>query len=957
MGTEFLVLGPLSVRMDGTPVPIRAAKRRAVLAALLLRANHVVPVDSLAEVLWGEDLPPAARSGVQNYVMRLRQALGPAGSRIVTQPRGYLIRVEPGELDLDRFEGLLRGARTAAQEGKWTEAAEQAAAALVLWRGEPLADQGSDLLVAREGLRLSELRLQALEARINAELQLGRPGEVIGELRQLAAENPLRERLHGLLMLALYQDGRQAEALAAYQRARNVLNDELGTEPGPDLRQLHQQILTADPAVAPTVTGPLAPAPTLPVPRQLPAAVVGFTGRAAELAALNGMLDRAEAPGTVVISAIGGTAGVGKTALALHWAHQVADNFPDGQLHVDLRGYDPGTPTTPEAAVRGFLDALGVPPERVPTDPQAQAGLYRSLLAGRRMLIVLDNAVDERQVRPLLPASPSSLVLVTSRSQLEGLAAADGARLISLDVLSHAEAVQLLASRLGAGRAAAEPTAVDRIASLCACLPLALAVAAARAVARPRFPLAALADELADSAGRLDALDGGDPVTSMRAVFSWSTRQLSSEAARMFRLLCLHPGPDISVAAGASLAGCPIRQARRLLGELARAHLVAERVPGRYAFHDLLRAYAAEQGDASDSQDDRDAAIGRVLDYYLHTAARANLLLDPARDPVVLAPLRPGAAAGQPADYPQAMEWFEAEHQVLLATVTLADNSGFDGHSWRLTWAMADFLHIRGYWQDWAATQRTALAAASRLGDTAAQALSGRLLADACRDLGDYAEAGRRYAFSLALCQRLGDRLGEAKVQHGLGLLAGLEERYADALKHSEQALRLFQAIGDKASQARALNNVGWYHGVLGHYEQARALCRRSLTLYTETGDRRFEGSAWDSLGYAEHRLGNLAEAAVCYQRALSIARDTSDRHAEADILSHLGDIRDAAGDVALARQAWQQALATYDYLQHPDADQVRVKLARTNEPPPPPGRISRACHKRRGVTGPRTTS
>ncbi len=933
METEFLLLGPLGVRTDGTPVPIPAAKRRALLAALLLRANHIVPVDDLAEVLWGGDPPSQARTGVQNYVMRLRQALGPAGSRIATEPGGYLIRVEAGELDLDRFEGLLRDSRAAAREARWRDAADQAAAALALWRGEPLADLGSDLLPTREVPRLAELRLQALETRIDAELQLGLPRDVIGELRRLTAQHPLRERLHGLLMLALCREGRQAEALAAYQRAREVLVDELGTEPGPDLQQLHQRILTADVAAALTETGrPVMPAGrAADVPRQLPAAVAGFTGRAAELAALTEMLDRAGNPGTVVISAIGGTAGVGKTALALHWAHQVAGRFADGQLHVNLRGFHPsGTPVTAAEAIRGFLAALGVPPERMPPDAQAQAGLYRSLLAGKRMLIVLDNAVDEQQVRPLLPASHGSLVIVTSRRQLAGLAAADGARLLSLDVLSHAEAVQLLTARLGTGRAAAEQAAVDRIVALCGCLPLALAVAAARAAARPRFTLAALADELAGTAGRLDALDSGDPATSLRAVFSWSYQQLGHEAARMFWLLGLHPGPDISVPAAASLAATTEPEARRLLTDLARAHLIAEHVPGRYACHDLLRAYAADQERAFGSQDDRDAAIGRVLDHYLHTAARANMLLDPSSDPVDLAPPRPGTAAGRPADFPQAMAWLEAEHQVLFAAVALADSTGFSGHAWRLPWAMASFLRNRGHWQDWAATQRTALGAATRLGDTAGQALSGRLLAMACTYLGDHDEARGLFASSLTLYRGLGDRLGEAKVHHGLGVLADSQGRLHDGLGHAEQALRLYEAIGDKPGQAQALNNVGFCHCLLGDYQQARAFCQLSLTLCAETGDRWLEGNAWDSLGYAEHHLGNLADAAACYQRALSLSRELGNRFYESEALTNLGNTRHAAGDLAEARQAWQQALAILDDIRHPDADQIRAKLAST---------------------------
>jgi tetratricopeptide (TPR) repeat protein/transcriptional regulator with XRE-family HTH domain len=667
------------------------------------------------------------------------------------------------------------------------------------------------------------------------------------------------------------------------------------------------------------------------VPRQLPAAVADFTGRAAELAALSAMLDRgrAGAPGTVVISAIGGTAGVGKTALALHWAHQVAGQFGDGQLYVNLRGYDPsGAPAAPEAAIRGFLDALGVAPERIQGNLEAQAGLYRSQLADKRMLILLDNARDEQQVRPLLPASPASLVLVTSRSQLSGIDAADGARLISLDVLSHAEAVQLLTSRLGTSRAAGEAAAIDRIAGLCACLPLALSVAAARAAARPGLPLASLAAELADSGVRLDTLDSGDPAASVRAVFSWSTRQLTDQAARMFRLLGLHPGPDVTVPAAASLAATAERDARRLLRELARAHLIAERVPGRYAVHDLLRAYAAEQAHHTDSDADRREATGRMLDHYLYAAARAARLLNPAMEPVALAPPRPGTALEQPADRPQALDWFEAEHQVLLAAVSLAAESGFDSHAWQLPWAMPPFLQTRGHWQEWAATQRTALAAATRLGDTAAQALSGRGLAGACTYLGDHDQALERYASSLALYQRLGSRLGQAKIHQDLGMLAERQGRYADALGHAEQALRLYRAVDDKANEAGALNAVGWYHGHLGHYQQARAFCRQALTLSAEAGNRWTEADAWDSLGYAEHHLGDLGEAAACYSRALSLYRESGDRFYQAKTLTRLGDTRRAAGEVAQARDAWQQALAILEDIQHPDAGQVRTKLA-----------------------------
>ncbi len=682
--------------------------------------------------------------------------------------------------------------------------------------------------------------------------------------------------------------------------------------------RLEAMLATASPAVPTTA------------PRQLPHAMAGFTGRAAELRTLTQILDQASdgSPGTVVISAIGGTAGVGKTALALHWAHQVAGRFGDGQLHTNLRGFDPsGRPAAAAEAIRGFLGALGVPPGSIPASPDAQAGLYRDLLADKRMLILLDNARDEQQVRPLLPASPGSLVLVTSRAQLGGLAASEGAWLLTLDVLSHDEAVHMLTARLGTARAAAEPAAVDRIAGLCACLPLALAVTAARAAASPGFPLGALADKLADSADRLEALDTGDPASSVRAVFSWSTRQLSDEAMRMFRLLGLHPGPDISVPAAASLTRHAQRQTRRLLRELARAHLITEHVPGRYAFHDLLRAYAAEEAHYAVTEPDRDAATGRVLDYYLHTAAHAGRLLNPSREPVVLGTPRAGAAPGQPAGYSQALAWFEEEHHVLLAAVAFAAESGSDTHAWQLAATMTDFMYRRGHWHENAAKQRTALAAATRLGDTAAQALSGRLLANAYGDLGDHEQARGHYASSLTLYQRLGNRLGEAKIQQSLCVLAARQGRYADGLKHAQQALRMAKAIGSKAYEAEILNFVGWCHCLLGDYHQARAFCQQSITLSAEAGHRWVEGSAWDSLGYAEHHLGNLAQAAACYQRALSMHRDAGSPHDEADTLIHIGDTHHTAGEAAQAREAWQQALAILDDLQHPDAPKVRAKL------------------------------
>jgi DNA-binding SARP family transcriptional activator len=950
---EFGLLGPLVVRAGDAPVVVSASKQRVLLAALLLRANQVVAAAELAEAVWEGSPPETARVTLQNYVKRLRHVLGPAGyQRIVTRPAGYLIEVGSGELDVARFAELRAGGLVAVRAGAWESAVAQLDAALGLWRGQPLADVPSQVLALAEVPRLARMRLETAEGRIDAELHLGRHHEVIAELQALTAAEPLRERLHELLMLALYRSGQQAAALAAYRQARRQLIDKLGIEPGPGLRELNQKILQSDRALLPSPAPAPAGGSRLPGPRpataadgsggraearhpsMLPAAVAGFAGRSAELAALSAMPGQGGRP--VLITAIGGTAGVGKTALAVHWARQHAAWFPDGQLYANLRGFGPADPLPATEALRAFLEALKVPAAQIPASLDGRRALYRSQLAGKKILILLDNARDPAQVRPLLPATPTALVLITSRNELASLVVADGAQPITLDVLTVPEAREMLAQRLGPERVAAQPAAASELIGLCARLPFALAVTAARAAAHPGLPLAALTAELRDASSRLDALATGEDATDARAVLSWSYQQLSPATARMFRLLGLHPGPDITAPAAASLAGLDPPQARRLLRELTRGCLLTEHTPGRYALHDLLRAYATEQAHATDTDADHHAATGRMLDHYLHTAHAATLLLNPAKEPVGLAPPRPGAAPGQPADYRQALAWFEAEHPVLLAALTLAAGSGFDSHAWQLPWAMTSFLQPRGHWQEWAATQRTALAAATRLGDTAAQALSGRLLAMACTNLGDHDQARGHFASSLTLYQRLGNRLGEARIHQSLGMLAQRQGCYADALGHAEQALRLCQAIGDKTSEAVALNNVGWYHGLLGDHQQARAFCRQALTLSAQAGHRGLEGAAWDSVGYAEHHLGNLAEAAACYQRAVSLHREGGNRVSEAEALAHLGDTRHAAGELAQAREAWQQALAILEDLQHPDAGQVRAKLASAEGRPHP---------------------
>jgi DNA-binding SARP family transcriptional activator/Tfp pilus assembly protein PilF len=934
---EFGLLGPLVVRSGGSELPVRRRSQAALLAALLLEGGRVISTDAISDVLWGDAPPESALEMIRHHVWQLRQTLGQTGQeRIVTRPGGYLLHVEHGELDLSRFEELLGGARVTASDGSWEVAAARSRDALALWRGEPLAGIESGTLMLREAPRLAELRLQAEEIRAEAELHLGGHAAAVAELARLAAAHPLREHVHALLMLALYRCGRQADALAAYQNVRQSLVEELGAEPGSELQRMHQQILAADPALdlARPAPGP-AEAGRLPgdVPRQLPAAVTQFTGRATELATLTQIIarqDSGDAPGTVVISAIGGTAGVGKTALALRFAHQAAARFPDGQLYASLRGFDPsGTPTDPGEAIRAFLDALHVPAERIPAGLEARAGLYRSLVADRQMLIVLDNARDEQQVRPLIPASPGSLVIVTSRRQLAGLAASDGAHVLNLDVLPEAEARQMLSARIGAARAAAEPAAIADIARLCAGLPLALAVIAARAQTRPSFPLSAIASEMHDAATRLEVLDGGDPAASVRAVFSWSYQQLSPDAARMFRLLGLHPGPDISAAAAASLAGTDLAQARQALAELSRAHLLTEQVPGRYACHDLLRAYAAGQARATDSDTDRHQAVSRVLDHYLHTAHRAAQLLNPTFDGIALRAARPGVTPEQLPGYEQAMAWFSAEQRTLLAASALAADTQSDIHAWQLARTLKDFLNRQGHWSELAVVQHNAVAAATRLGDTKAQAVCLQTLAITCAALGEYDAARAHLGQSLIRYQQVGDGSGQATVYQYLGWMKEREGHYADALGHYEQALRLSQAAGHRAGQARMLNNLGWIHARLSHWEQAQALCRQALTRARETGDRLLEANIWDSLGYAAYHLGSHAEAADCYSRAVSLFRQLGDRFGEGEALDGLGDVYRVAGDRQQTRDTWRQALDILDSLHRPEADQVRAKLQR----------------------------
>jgi DNA-binding SARP family transcriptional activator len=913
---EFSLLGPLRVDRDGTPVPVPPGRQRALLAALLLNSGRVMPADELIEVLWGSLPPASARVTLHNYVKRLRQALGDSGhARILTQSPGYLISMIPDELDVSRFEALLRAARAATRAGEWEQAASQAHAALTLWRGEPLTDVQSEVLTWREVPRLAELRLAALEIRLDADLHLGGHADVIEELRQLVREHPLREQPYALLMLALYRCGRQAEALAVYADARRVLIEELGAEPGTELREMQQRILSADPDLA--VPAPAAGEAEPPVPRTLPSAVSHFAGREDELATLTGLLEQMskQAPGTVVISAIGGTAGVGKTALAVHWAHQVAERFPDGQLYLNLRGYDPGQPISPDAALAAFLQVLGVPGREIPAEADERAARYRSLLAGRRMFVLLDNAGSVDQVRPLLPATAGCMALVTSRDSLAGLVARDGARRLDLDLLPLADATALLRALIGE-RAVADPGATLTLAGQCSRLPLALRVAAERATARPGTSLAALAAELADEQRRLDLLDaGGDARTAVRAVFSWSYQHLDPAAARAFRLAAMHPGSDLDVYATAALTGTTLEQSSDLLGQLASAYLIQPSGPpglGRYALHDLLRAYARELAAAQDTGDERHAALTRLFDHYLHTAATAANTLYPAdhhRRPAIPPPGSPVPPAATPE---AAQAWLDAERLSLVTVAVHTATHGWPGHATRLAAVLFRYLDTGGHLAEAVTIHDCALRAARQAGDRGAEAEALISLATVDVRQGRYPSAIDRLERSLVMFRTAGDKSGQARAQHNLGIIGLLQGAYPRAIGPLQQAAALFHEAGDPYGEARAVGNLGVVATHQGDYQHAAKYMRQVLAMFRAMGDRSGEAHGLASLGDLEWRQGSFERAAGHLKQSLVMFRAIGDRSGEAYALAHLGDVDLRRGTHASAIGYHKQSLSLF---------------------------------------------
>jgi tetratricopeptide (TPR) repeat protein len=670
------------------------------------------------------------------------------------------------------------------------------------------------------------------------------------------------------------------------------------------------------------------------VPRQLPSPVGHFIGRTAELATLIALADQVEASTGPVVRVLEGTAGVGKTTLAIQAAHAVSDRFPDGQLYVNLRGFDPaGGPMPSGEALSGFLTALGAVPTVQPLGVEELAALYRTVLVGRRVLVVIDNARDANQVRRLLPGGPGSLVLVTSRNQLGALAGV-GARPVRVRPFTVTEARELLTWRLGPERVSREPHAADELSRLCAGLPLALSVAAAHADMRPGFSLTAVASEFRSRG--LDLLETGDPLTTARQVFSWSYQYLSDETARVFRLLGVVPGPDLSVLAAASLTAMPVEKVYIALDELARAHLAEEHRPGRFRFHDLLRTYAAELAASADVADDRREAARRMLDHYLHSAMSASAQLRPARlEPRPRTPL-PGVAPVQVADPEEAMAWFNTEIRVLLGLTGYAGANGFDEYAWQIAWAMAQYLLRSGRHRDWVATQWVAVGAASRLGDPVAQAHSHYYLAYALSTMGDNVAAEPHASQSLELFREVGDRGSEAMVLNGLAAMISEQGRHADALEVARDALRVVKESGCWWIEATLRVTVGRLYALSGQHERGLAHCERGLALHREAGNHGGVGDALYHMGKAHARHGDLGQARSCLEQAVDAYRDLGAAIDEALGLTELGDVLAATGSAAddAPREAWLAALLIFDglagHLAQAQAERVKGRLGWT---------------------------
>jgi DNA-binding SARP family transcriptional activator/tetratricopeptide (TPR) repeat protein len=937
MSVRIALLGEVTAQVDGRLVDLGPARQRCVLAALAVDAGRLVPADRLVERVWGTDTPRRGRATLHSHISRLRGAFAGA-LEIVHRSDGYtLVMDQAGQaVDLLRFRALHDRARGAGDD---TRAVTLLTDALALWRGEPLTGLSGEW-VEGERDRWRQERLSAEHDLADARLRTGHGEELVAQLSARTAEYPLDERVAGQYMLALHRAGRTADALGHYRRLRERLVEELGTDPGPALEDLHRQVLGADPVLLPAGTA----ANPVVTPRQLPAAPATFVGRRDELdllgalstvppRGLSGSTPESATGGVLLISAIRGAGGIGKTWLALHWAHSYLDRFPDGQLFVDLRGFSPtGPPAHPVDVLGGFLDALGVESDRQPTGPDRRAALYRSLVADKRMLVVLDNAASTDQVTPLLPGGHDCTVLITSRNHLRGLVARHGARHVHLDMLTDTEARTLLATAIGANRVDADAGAAVELIELCGGFPLALGLVAARAAADPHLPLSDIVAELRTHG--LAGLDSEDVTASLPAVLSWSLRHLTDRQRHAFALLGIAPGPDIGLPAAVHLTGLPERETQAVLAALTEASLIDRTPGGRYGMHDLVRAYATTVADDL-PVDVRETALRRVLDFYTQTAHAADRLLYPQRDPVRLAP---GVEPHPLPDATAALAWFDTEHACLLAAQRTAITHDWHSTVWDLAWALDTFHFRDGHRHDRLMVWEAAVEAAGQLPDPTARTNAHRTLGRAHADLGCHEDAIAHLHQALTLAEHHHDGTQQAHTHHALARAWELRGDDRQALHHTRCAVDLHRSLDQPVWEADALNGVGWYAARLGDYDTARVHCQAALTLHRQHDNHDGAANTLDSLGYIDYESGEHRQAIDHYHDALTLYRDHGNTYQVADTLDRLGHPHLAVDQHEQARAVWREALRLYqEQGRNDDAARVQRQLDDLEKAQPAP--------------------
>ncbi|MFD9698844.1 BTAD domain-containing putative transcriptional regulator [Lentzea sp. NPDC059081] len=884
MAVEIALLGEVSARVDGHPLDLGPARQRCVLAALALDAGRPVSVEQLTDRVWGAEPPPTSRATLHSYLSRLRHAFGGAVA-LTKGPNGYVLEADESSVDLQRFRKLRDDA------GGRPEALTEA---LRLWHGEPLTGIGGEWAdLTRQ--QLAEERTAAELDLVDARLRLGHGPELVAATATRSQTWPLDERLAAHHMRALAQAGRIAEALERFRATRALLVAELGAEPGADLQALYEELLRDEQPVS--------------VPRQLPSAPAPFAGRVQDLAELD------EVMRTAGIATIAGAGGMGKTWLALRWAHDNAHRFPDGQLFVDLRGFSPDeTPMEPDVAVRGFLHALGLDANRVPAAPRARAAALRDLTAGRRMLVVIDNAADATQVVPVLPGGDSCRVLVTSRNRLPGLAAG----VVALDVLADADASTVLAGRIGETRLTAEPLATARLIDLCGGLPLALSIVGARVLTEPDLSLAAIARQLEEL--RLGALDA-DPSVSVAVVLSWSYRALTDRQQEMFALLGTAPGEDVGLPAAASLAGLSIEDARVTLRALEEASLVSVGSGFRVRMHDLVRAYAAGQ-----QVGDRAGALRRLVDHHVHTAHANDRLIDPHRPVVELADAVPGAHITPAADKAGALAWFDAERHTRRAVQQAAAAHGWNGGAVLLARVSHAYHQLRGRLDDELAMWQTALDAA---GNPEEQAVAHRIMGGSLGQVQRFDEALHHLDRALALAGQIGEPLQIATAHGSLSWLWAGRSEFGRALDHARAALPHYEQTGNLMLIAVAHNNIGHCAAEVGDLAGGRESSSKAWTMLHELGDRQGEASALDTLAHIEQQDGDHARAIALYDRALALYRAEDDDYTTANVLSNLGDPLLELGRHDRAAEVWREAVEMFERQGRDDeAAHLRERLA-----------------------------